>query len=108
MSPLWEVAATTGMGGGPFAAAAFAALAAFAAAIFDHTKYAPRPSTRRTASHSHSRRRREDLIFADSGLTAGAGATGAGADGDAIGSWGLGGAFGGGLGGLSLRDALPI
>ena len=85
MSPLWDAAATTGMGGGPFAAAAFAALADFAAAILNHTKYAPKPSTRRTASHSHSRRRREGLGFAGRALSAGAGVTGAG--GAEAGAW---------------------
>jgi hypothetical protein len=46
------------MGGGPFAAAALAALAAFALAIIDHRIYPPMPSKRRAHIHSQRRRRR--------------------------------------------------
>src|SRR5580692_7546766 len=58
MSPLWDVAATTGMAGGPAAAFFAAAAAAFELVMCDHTTYAMMPSTRRPPIHSHMLRRR--------------------------------------------------
>src|ERR1035441_8523989 len=54
MSPLWEVAATTGMGGGGGGAALV---------LFGHRKYAIKPTRIRTHSDSHTQRRREGLVF---------------------------------------------
>src|ERR1039457_2503611 len=79
MSPLREGAATTGMGGGPLAAAFAAASAGCLAAIFDHRKYAPKPSRRRINSHSHRRRRRAGLVFPGGALPTGPTTSNAGA-----------------------------
>src|ERR1035437_2863694 len=62
MSPLRDVAATTGMGGGGVAAALV---------LFGHREYAIKPSTRRRHSDSHSQRRRAPgrAPWAGTGLT---------------------------------------
>src|ERR1017187_3191316 len=107
MSPLRDVVATTGMGGGPLAATFAAASADFLAAIFAHRKYPPKPNTRRTNSHSHRRRRRAGLVFPGGARPAGAVTSNAGADETTIGSL-LSGDCSVGTGGVSSIMSRPL
>src|ERR1035441_5298163 len=103
MSPLREVAATTGMGGGPLAAALAAASAACLAVIFAHTRYPPKPSRKRTNIHSHSRRRGAGFAFLGGALAATAATSNAGAGETTMGSCPSGNSSVGLLGVSSIR-----
>ena len=81
MSPLRDVAATTGIGAGPLAAA-FVAAPPDLLVIFGQRKYTAPPSRRRTDMDSQTHRRRECFGFPAGALLVRPGVTGA--DGTAI------------------------
>ena len=78
MSPLRDVAVTTGIGAGPVPPALDTALPDVAPVNFGHREYALKPSKRRSDSDSHSQRRWEGWILPGRALSSRAGVTSAG------------------------------